>query len=157
MKIEFRSIGKTSFPYLTEGVSIYEKRLKHYISYQSVIIPDIKNAKSLKPHQLKEKEGIALLNKIESGDFVIILDEKGKSYTSVKFAAFLEKQILMSHKRIIFIVGGAFGFSDAVYARANSKLALSDMTFSHQMIRLFFTEQLYRACTIMRGEPYHNS
>jgi len=157
MKIEFRSIGKTSFPYLTEGVSIYEKRLKHYISYQSVIIPDIKNAKNLKPKQLKEKEGIALLNKIESGDFVIILDEKGKSYTSVKLAAFLEKQMLMSHKRIIFIVGGAFGFSEAVYARANSKLALSDMTFSHQMIRLFFTEQLYRACTIMRGEPYHNS
>lgn len=157
MKIEFRSIGKTSFPYLTEGVSIYEKRLKHYISYQSVIIPDIKNAKNLKPKQLKEKEGHALLNKIESGDFVIILDEKGKSYSSVKFAAFLEKQMLMSHKRIIFIVGGAFGFSEAVYARANSKLALSDMTFSHQMIRLFFTEQLYRACTIMKGEPYHNS
>jgi len=157
MKIEFRSIGKTSFPYLTEGVSIYEKRLKHYISYQSIIIPDIKNAKNLKPHQLKEKEGIALLNKIETGDFVVILDEKGKPYTSVKFAAFLEKQLLMSHKRIIFIVGGAFGFSDAVYTRANSKLALSDMTFSHQMIRLFFTEQLYRACTIMRGEPYHNS
>lgn len=157
MKIEFRSIGKTSFPYLTEGVSIYEKRLKHYISYQSIIIPDIKNAKNLKPRQLKEKEGIALLNKVESGDFVIILDEKGKSYTSEKFAAFLEKQTLMSHKRIIFIVGGAFGFSEAVYARANTKLALSDMTFSHQMIRLFFTEQLYRACTIIKGEPYHNS
>lgn len=157
MKIEFRSIGKTSFAYLTEGVSIYEKRLKHYISYQSVIIPDIKNAKNLKPRQLKEKEGIALLNKIESGDFVIILDEKGKSYTSEKFAAFLEKQMLMSHKKVIFIVGGAFGFSEAVYARANSKLALSDMTFSHQMIRLFFTEQLYRACTIIKGEPYHNS
>ena len=157
MKIEFRSIGKTSFPYLTEGVSIYEKRLKHYISYQSIIIPDIKNAKNLKPRQLNEKEGIALLNKVESGDFVIILDEKGKSYTSEKFAAFLEKQTLMSHKRIIFIVGGAFGFSEAVYARANTKLALSDMTFSHQMIRLFFTEQLYRACTIIKGEPYHNS
>lgn len=157
MKIEFRSIGKTSFSYLNEGVSIYEKRLKHYISYQSVIIPDIKNAKNLKAHQLKEKEGAALLNKIGSGDFVIILDEKGKSYTSEKFASFLEKQMLMSHKRIIFIVGGAFGFSDAVYARANTQLALSDMTFSHQMIRLFFTEQLYRACTIIKGEPYHNS
>jgi len=156
LKIELRSIGKTSFPYLIEGISIYEKRLKHYISYQSVIIPDIKNAKNLSPAQLKEKEGVALLNKIESGDFVIILDEKGKAYTSVKFAGFLEKQLQMSHKRIIFIIGGAFGFSDAVYARANSKLALSDMTFSHQMIRLFFTEQVYRACTIIRGEPYHN-
>ena len=157
MKIEFRSIGKTSFPYLTEGISIYEKRLKHYISYTSIIIPDIKNAKNLSPAQLKEKEGIALLNKVESGDFIIILDERGKSYTSEKFSKFLEKQLQMSHKRIIFIVGGAFGFSDAVYRRANSKLALSVMTFSHQMIRLFFTEQIYRACTIIKGEPYHNS
>ncbi len=157
MKTIFLAIGKTSFPYLTTGIKIYEKRLQHYLSYQSVIIPDVKNARNLSAAQLKEKEGELFLKKIESGDFVVLLDERGKSYTSEKFAAFLEKQLMMSHRRIVFVVGGAFGFSEAMYQRANSKLALSDMTFSHQMIRLFFTEQIYRACTIIKGEPYHNS
>ena len=157
MKIEFRVIGKTSFPYLTEGIKIYEKRLQHYLSYQSVVIPDVKNTKNLSAEQLKKKEGELLLKKIEKGDFVILLDERGKTCTSEKFAAFLEKQMQMSHRKIVFVVGGAFGFSEAVYRRADSKLSLSAMTFSHQMIRLFFTEQIYRACTILRGEPYHNS
>lgn len=157
MKVEFWAIGKTSFDYLNEGMEIYEKRLKHYLTYKSVIIPDVKNARNMNPTQLKEKEGAVVLTKLDKGDFLVLLDEKGKTYTSEKFAGFLEKNLQMSHKRIIFLVGGAFGFSLDVYDRANTKLSLSAMTYSHQMIRLFFTEQLYRACTIMRGEPYHNS
>lgn len=156
MRVEFWAIGKTSFPYLKEGVDIYEKRLKHYLSYSSSILPDVKNAKNLSPDQLKVKEGQIVLKNIADGDFLVILDEKGKSYTSEQFSVFLEKKMQMSYKRIIFLVGGAFGFSSEVYQRADTKLSLSAMTFSHQMIRLFFTEQLYRACTIMKGEPYHN-
>ena len=157
MKIEFWSIGKTAFPYLKEGIAIYEKRLKHYINYQMVVLPDVKNAGKMKNPQLKLKEGDIFLNKLDKGDFVVLLDEAGKEYTSVKFSQFLEQKIQMPYKRIIFIVGGAFGFSPAIYERANTKLSLSKMTFSHQMIRLFFVEQLYRACTIMRNEKYHNS
>lgn len=156
MRVEFWAIGKTSFPYLKEGVDIYEKRLKHYLSYSSSILPDVKNAKNLSPDQLKVKEGQIVLKNIADGDLLVILDEKGKSYTSEQFSVFLEKKMQMSYKRIIFLVGGAFGFSSEVYQRADTKLSLSAMTFSHQMIRLFFTEQLYRACTIMKGEPYHN-
>lgn len=156
MRVEFRAIGKTSFPYLREGVDLYEKRLKHYLSYSSSILPDVKNAKNLSPDQLKIKEGQIILKDIADGDFLVILDEKGKTYTSEQFSLFLEKKMQMSYKRIIFLVGGAFGFSAEVYRRADTKLSLSAMTFSHQMIRLFFTEQLYRACTIMKGEPYHN-
>ena len=156
MKIELWMIGKTSFKYLNEGIAIYEKRILRYIPFQIQSIPDIKHAKNLKAQQLKEKEGKAILAKINKEDFLILLDEKGKSYTSVKFAQQLEKMLLRSNKRLIFLIGGAFGFSEAVYTRANQKIALSNMTFSHQMIRLFFVEQLYRAFSILRQEPYHN-
>ncbi len=156
MKIEFWMVGKTSFPYLNEGVPIYEKRITRYIPFQSQVIPDIKNAKNMPAAQLKEKEGQAILDKLNKEDFLILLDEKGKSFSSVAFAQQLDQYLLRSNKRLIFLIGGAFGFSEAVYARANQKISLSKMTFSHQMIRLFFVEQLYRAFSILRKEPYHN-
>lgn len=156
MKIECWMVGKTSFNYLNDGIAIYEKRIQRYNPFQWQTIPDIKNAKSLRPAQLKEKEGLAILDKINKEDFLILLDEKGKSYSSVEFAQQLEKILWRSNKRIIFLIGGAFGFSDAVYTRADQKLSLSKMTFSHQMIRLFFVEQLYRAFSILKKEPYHN-
>ena len=157
MKFEFWMLGKTSFPYLLEGIQLYQKRLKHYISLELVVLPDIKKAKNLSPSELKRKEGALILQKLKPEDLLVLLDEKGKQYDSEGFASFLEQQLQSSRKRMIFQVGGAYGFSEAVYQRANSKIALSKMTFSHQMIRLFFMEQLYRGMTILRREPYHNS
>jgi 23S rRNA (pseudouridine1915-N3)-methyltransferase len=156
MHVIFRVVGKTSERYLKEGIAIYNKRLNHYLPFAYEVLPDIKHAGKLKPAQLLSEEGRLILQKINSDDFLILLDEKGKTYSSVQFAAYLEKLMYQSHKRIIFQVGGAFGFSPEVYQRANAKISLSSMTFSHQMIRLFFTEQLYRAMTILRNEKYHN-
>lgn len=156
MKIDLLVIGKTSFSYLAEGIEIYQKRLKHYIPFTLTILPDIKNARKMNSTELKRKEGELILKKLGPTDQLYLLDERGKSYDSIKFSQFLERQMHSSHKRIVFVIGGAFGFSDAVYQRANGKISLSAMTFSHQMIRLFFVEQIYRAMTIMRGEPYHN-
>lgn len=156
MKTELWVIGKTNEKYLLDGIAIYEKRLQHYLSFTLVVFADVKNAKNLSPTQLKEKEGDIFLSKINPADIVILLDERGKMLTSVQFADFLEKKNIQSQKKLVFIVGGAFGFSEEMYARANEKLSLSTMTFSHQMIRLFFVEQLYRAMTILNNEPYHN-
>ncbi|MGK0388089.1 MAG: 23S rRNA (pseudouridine1915-N3)-methyltransferase [Maribacter sp.] len=156
MKIELKVVGKTAFDYLKTGVAIYEKRLKRYGDFSITIIPDIKNAKSLSEAQIKEKEGVAILKKIDKSPFVILLDDKGKMFTSKEFSSYLENKLMPSGKNIIFIIGGAYGFSDAVYARANAKLSLSKMTFSHQMVRLFFVEQLYRAYSIIGNEPYHH-
>jgi 23S rRNA (pseudouridine1915-N3)-methyltransferase len=156
MKIEFRVVGKTNEPYLREGIDIYNKRIGHYLPYAMEILPDVKQAGKLSPEKLKQAEGKLILNKLNTDDFLILLDEKGKTYTSVQFSKHISKLLQQSYKRIIFQVGGAFGFSDEVYKRANGKLSLSGMTFSHQMIRLFFTEQLYRAMTILRNEKYHN-
>jgi len=156
MKVEFWSIGKTNEPYLREGIAIYEKRIQHYIKMEVVLLPDIKNAKNLKPKQLKEKEGTLFLKKIHKRDCVSLLDERGKAFRSVEFATFIERQLRQSYAKIIFIVGGAYGFSPAMYERANLKIQLSKMTFSHQMIRLFFLEQFYRAMTILKNQPYHN-
>lgn len=155
MKIELWVIGKTAFKYLDEGIAVYEKRLKHYTSFDLVVIPDIKNP-PLSIEALKTKEGELILNKLTKDDFFILLDENGKHNTSIDFSKFIEQQQMNATKRIVFQIGGAYGFSDAVYARANQKLSLSKMTFSHQMIRLFFVEQLYRAFTILKGEKYHN-
>ncbi len=157
MKFEFWYIGKTNEAYLKEGMAIFEKRLKHYIPFQSQLVPDLKNTKNLNAKQIKNKEGEVLLKKINTEDYLILLDEKGKTYTSESFATFIDHCMHQSYRRIIFQVGGAYGFSEAVYQRANAKLRLSSMTFSHQMVRLFFLEQLYRANTILRNEPYHNS
>jgi 23S rRNA (pseudouridine1915-N3)-methyltransferase len=156
MKVTLYCIGNTAFDYIKEGTAIYEKRLKHFLPFEYEILPDVKKAKSLSEDQLKEKEGEILLNKLEKGDFLILLDERGKSYSSMKFAKYLEKQLQMSHKRLVFVIGGAYGFSDAVYQRANSKWSLSPLTFSHQMVRLFVIEQLYRGMSILRGLPYHH-
>lgn len=157
MKIEFWVIGKTNETYLQEGISIYLQRLRHYVPFEMHTLPDVKNAGKLESDQLKAKEGEIVLNRLKKQDFLILLDERGKSYTSETFAQFLEQKLQLPGKKLIFLVGGALGFSEAVYERADAKLSLSAMTFSHQMIRLFFVEQLYRAMTILRNEPYHNS
>lgn len=157
MKVEFWVVGKTSFSYLNEGMEIYEKRLRKYLPFKTVIISDIKNAKNLSHETLKEKEGQVILDKLEKGDLLILLDENGKTFTSEKFAEWLNKKLQHSARKMIFLVGGAYGFSDAVYQRAEQKIALSSMTFSHQMVRLFFIEQFYRALTILKNEPYHHS
>ena len=156
MKVAFWAIGKTTPAYLKEGLVIYEKRLSHYLKFSSHIFPDVKNTKHLKPIALKKKEGELILKKLEKNDCLILLDERGKAFTSVQFAKFLDQRFQQTSARIIFLVGGAYGFSEAIYQRANFQLQLSNMTFSHQMVRLFFLEQLYRGMTILRGEPYHN-
>lgn len=156
MKVEFWVVGKTSERYLQEGIFVYTKRLKHYLKFEMEIIPDIKNPKNLSVEKLKTKEGESILRKLKNEDYLVLLDEKGKELTSTKFSKQIEKYQISGKKRVIFLVGGAYGFSPEIYQRANEKLALSQMTFSHQMIRLFFFEQIYRAMTILRGEPYHN-
>lgn len=156
MKVLFWVIGKTNEKYLSAGIDIYVRRLGHYLPFSMEILPDVRQAKHLSPEQLKQKEGDYLLGKLRNDDLLILLDEKGKSFDSVDFAAYLDRQLQMPYRRLIFQVGGAYGFSEAVYERANARLALSKMTFSHQMVRLFFLEQLYRAMTILRNEPYHN-
>ena len=157
MKTELWAIGKTNESYLEQGIAIYQKRLTHYLKFDFVIWPDIKKAGKLSPDQLKIKEAELILDKLKAGDYLVLLDEKGKTFSSEELAAFLNQQFQMSHKRIIFLIGGAFGFAPALYQRANLKLSLSKMTFSHQMVRLFFAEQLYRAMTILNNEKYHNA
>ena len=156
MKVEFWLTGKTGFAYLDEGMAIYEKRLGHYLPFTSCVLPEAKNAKNLPPEQLKQKEGEVVLSKLKPDDFLALLDERGKQLTSLEFANFMEQKLQLSQKRLIFLVGGTWGFSEEIYRRSDFKLSLSKMTFSHQMIRLFFLEQLYRAMTILRGEAYHN-
>jgi 23S rRNA (pseudouridine1915-N3)-methyltransferase len=155
MRIKFIVNGKTEDAYLLEGIAIYEKRLKHYCAYEQIIIPAVK-ANTLSPEQMKVKEGELILKQLENSDFLVLLDERGKQFTSLDFAGFIEKQQVASVKTMVFLVGGPFGFSDEVYKRANLKMSISKMTFSHQMIRLLFIEQLYRAYTIIKGEKYHH-
>lgn len=157
MKTTCCYIGKTADKYLEEGCGIYERRLRHYLSFETVLIPDVKNGGKLDADQLKIKEGEQILQRLKNEDCLILLDERGKHYSSEQFSATLDQWFQAPFKRLVFQVGGAYGFSEAVYQRANYKLSLSSMTFSHQMIRLFFLEQLYRAMTILRNEPYHNS
>lgn len=135
---------------------MYLDRLKHYIKTEKVELPDIKNARKLSEEEVKQKEGEQFLKHIQPGDRVILLDEKGKSFTSMQFSQYLQKTMNTGAKQVYFLVGGPYGFSDAIYQRADSKIRLSDMTFSHQMIRLFFLEQVYRGLTILKGEPYHH-
>lgn len=155
MRIKLILNGKTDDAYLLEGIAIYEKRLKHYCSFEQVIIPAVK-ATGLSAEQMKEKEAEQIFKQIDTADFVVLLDEKGKLLSSTDFAEFIEKQQLNAVKTLVFVVGGPFGFAESVYKRANYTLSLSKMTFSHQMIRLFFMEQLYRAFTIIKGEKYHH-
>lgn len=156
MKIACWAIGKTADSYLEEGLKIYQKRLPHYTSFEWEIIPDIRKAGKLPPEKLKELEGEQILKRLKPDDVLILLDERGKSLTSRKFADYIAERQNRGIRRIVFQIGGAYGFSPAVYKRANGQIRLSEMTFSHQMIRLFFLEQVYRAMTILRNEPYHN-
>jgi len=156
MKITFLTVGKTEDAYLKEGIDKYVKRLKHYTKLELVEINELKNTKALTADQQKSKEAELILKKITSLDFVILMDEKGSEYTSTQFAAYINKKEISTSANLIFIIGGPYGFDASVYQRANDKISLSRMTFSHQMVRLFFVEQLYRAYTIMKGEPYHH-
>lgn len=156
MKIVFLVIGKTDESYLDTGILKYIKRLEHYVPFEMKIIPDIKNRKTLTEEQQKKAEGELILSNINIGDDLVLLDENGKTFSSVAFSQWIEKQMNIGSKRMVFVVGGPYGFSKEVYAKAKFKISLSEMTFSHQMIRLIFVEQLYRAFTIIKGEPYHH-
>lgn len=156
MKIILLAIGKTDAKYFIEAIDEYLNRLKHYLTFELHIIPDVKNAKNLTVSQLKEKEGELLFKYIQPGDYVVLLDETGKEFTSVQFASYIERKMHIINKRLVFVIGGPFGFSQAVYDKASENVSLSKMTFSHQMIRLLFIEQLYRAMTILNNEPYHH-
>lgn len=155
MKITLLVVGKTTDQRLQTLIEDYQQRLKHYIPFEMVVIPDLRNAKALTQTQIKEQEGIEILRRITPSMDVILLDEHGREYRSIEYAQWIQKK-MAAGRDVTFIVGGPYGFSPAVYERANDKISLSKMTFSHQMIRLFFTEQIYRAMTILRGEPYHH-
>ncbi|MGQ1946034.1 23S rRNA (pseudouridine(1915)-N(3))-methyltransferase RlmH [Geofilum sp. OHC36d9] len=156
MKTHLIMIGRTDDAWLKTGISVYVNRILRYIPFQFTVVPDVKNGKSLPLQVLKEKEGEALLKLFTPGDMVVLLDEKGKHFASRELASFMERQMLSGVKNLFFVIGGAYGFSDAVYQRAGAKMSLSRMTFSHQMVRLIFAEQLYRAMTIINNEPYHH-
>src|ERR1700744_274290 len=157
MKITFLTVGKTEDAYLKDGIEKYVKRLKHYTRLEITDLPELKNTKALTTDQQKVKEAEMILKKIVSTDFVILLDENGSEFSSKQFANYLDKKNISAAASLVFIVGGPYGFDQSVYSRANDKISLSRMTFSHQMVRLFFMEQLYRAFTIIKGEPYHHS
>jgi 23S rRNA (pseudouridine1915-N3)-methyltransferase len=157
MKIELWTVGETSFDFVKTGCSLYEKRLQQYYSFQSQVIPYLKNAKNLSEEQQKEREGEQILKKLQSTDQLILLDERGKSYSSLQLADWLEAQLQRSqYKRLVVLIGGAYGFSQTVYQRAQGQISLSPMTFSHQLVRLLALEQLYRAASILHGHPYHH-
>jgi 23S rRNA (pseudouridine1915-N3)-methyltransferase len=156
MQIRLIAIGKTDHPAIQKLTEEYVQRLGHYIRFELEIIPDLKNTKSLSIAAQKDKEGELILKKILPSDDLILLDERGKNFSSLEFSDFLQKKMNSGLKQLIYVIGGPYGFSEVVYARANGKISLSKMTFSHQMIRPFFIEQLYRAFTILSNEPYHH-
>ncbi len=156
MKTTLLVIGKTDKDFVIKGIEEYQKRLIHYIPYEMKIIPDIKNTKNLSEQQQKQKEGELILSHVKNGDLLILLDEGGKEFSSVTFSKFIEQKMIHGIKNLIFVIGGPYGFSPDVYKACQEKISLSKMTFSHQMVRMIFTEQLYRAMTILRNEPYHH-
>jgi len=156
MKIKLLAIGKTDNKNLIQLIDEYQNRLKHYIKFELEIIPHIKNVKNLSEHQQKEKEGELILAKLQNTDCLVLLDDKGKHYTSVEFSKYLQKKMNAGIKQLVLVIGGPYGFSEAVYKKSTGKISLSKMTFSHQMIRLFIVEQLYRGFSILRNEPYHH-
>ncbi len=156
MKITLLVIGKTDATYLKEGLNEYLKRLKHYVNFEIVVIPDIKKAKNMGVENQKKREGELILAKKTVGKEIHLFDEKGKTFSSRELAKFLEKKMLSGLKELVFVIGGPYGFSDEVYKNSSSKISLSRLTFSHQMVRLLCTEQIYRAFTILKGEPYHH-
>jgi len=156
MKITLLTVGKTDVKWVKEGLDLYVSRLSHYAPFQLREIPELKNVSALDREQIKVREGEFILKSLRPSDEVVLLDEGGRELRSVEFASWLEERFSRGSRDIVFVIGGAYGFSKEVYARADSKLSLSKMTFSHQMVRTIFAEQLYRAFTIMRGEPYHH-
>ena len=156
MKIKLLAIGKTDDKNLQTLIEAYQNRLKHYINFEIDVIADIKNVKNLTEAQQKEKEGELILKKLSATDVLILLDEKGTQFSSVAFSEYLQKKMNAGVKQLVLVIGGPYGFSEAVYQQARGKISLSKMTFSHQMIRLFVVEQLYRANTILKNEPYHH-
>lgn len=156
MKITLLTVGKTDKDWVRQGMDIYVSRLKHYIPFSVVEIPELRNVSALTKDQIKTREGELILKNIRTTDDVILLDERGKEYTSVELAKVIQDKMSYTGKDMVYVIGGAYGFSEAVYQRANSKISLSRMTFSHQMVRAIFVEQIYRAFTIMKGEPYHH-
>ncbi len=156
MKISLVTVGKTDVKWVREGLELYVSRLSHYVPFTLDEIPELKNAASLTQDQIKEREGELVLKRIKDSDELVLLDERGRELRSVELAAWLEDKLARSGRDLVFVIGGAYGFSSKVYDRADSKLSLSRMTFSHQMVRTIFAEQLYRAFTIIKGEPYHH-
>lgn len=156
MNVKLITIGKTSVSFLIAGEAEYQKRLKHYMRFERVDLNDIKSAQKLSQNEVKKKEGALILSKLDTNDLVVLLDERGAKMGSIQFAKWFEKKTISSVRNVVFIIGGAFGFDQSVYDRANEKISLSDLTFSHQMVRLFFLEQLYRIASILKGEKYHH-
>ena len=156
MKIKLLAIGKTDNKNLIALIDEYQNRLKHYIKFEMEIIPDIKNVKNLSEIQQKEKEGTLILSILQKTDQLVLLDDKGSDFTSIQFSQYLQKKMNSGIKQLVLVIGGPYGFSEAVYKKSTGKIALSKMTFSHQMIRLFIVEQLYRGFTILKNEPYHH-
>lgn len=156
MKVALVLVGKTVNKHFVELIDEYAGRVKHYIGFDIITIPELKNTKSLSADQQKQQEGELILKQMQAGDHVVLLDEHGKEFRSVEFSSYMEQKMQTVNKRLVFVIGGPYGFSPDVYGRANEKISLSKMTFSHQMVRLIFVEQLYRAMTIIRGEPYHH-
>ncbi|MCQ2294422.1 MAG: 23S rRNA (pseudouridine(1915)-N(3))-methyltransferase RlmH [Bacteroidales bacterium] len=156
MNIKLLVISKTDISYIQQGMEEYCKRLKHYVNFEVDVIPALKDQKGASPNEIKEREALLLLKKLQGADRIVLLDEHGKEHTSVGFSQYLQKQMNAGVRNLVFVVGGAFGFAPSVYAAAHDKISLSQMTFNHQMVRLFFIEQLYRAFTILHNEPYHN-
>jgi len=156
MKIVLVVVGKTDNSYWNDALKVYQERLLHYIPFEMVVVPDVKNAKNMPETEQKEIEMTLLLKHIQAGDYCVLLDERGKEFTSVQFATWLEKKMQAVPKRLVFLIGGPFGFSEKMYQAIDEKIALSKMTFSHQMIRPIFVEQLYRAMTIIKNESYHH-
>ena len=155
MKTELILVGKTVNKHFNAGINDYVERIGHYMPFSITTIPELKNTKNLSESQQKEREGELILKQIQSTDTVVLLDEHGKEFRSIEFADWIQKK-QNTARRLIIVIGGPYGFSNDVYERANEKISLSKMTFSHQMVRLIFTEQIYRACTIIKGEPYHH-
>ena len=156
MKIVLLTVGKTSQKNIKEEIILYSKRLSHYTDFKLEEIPSLKSSTKFNQSELKKSEGQLIIKYLNRSDYVVLLDENGKSYSSINFSKKIEKFMLNSFKRVVFVIGGAFGFSDELYSRCNEKVSLSNMTFSHQMVRLFFVEQLYRAFTIINNEKYHH-
>lgn len=156
MTIKLLAIGKTDSPELQQLIGMYEKRLGHYINFSLVLIPDLKKTKNLSEQQQKEKEGDLILKQLTPTDVLVVLDENGKQFNSVEFSGYLQKKMNSGIKQLVFVIGGPYGFSETVYKTAKGKISLSKMTFSHQMVRLLMVEQLYRAFTILKNEPYHH-